>query len=191
MNRFLPLALFVILVVAFRWVGSAFPETLPNFSPLTAWFFCGAILCKDWKAWGIPLAAWLVTYPIPAFIAGNYGFLSPGILLATAAAFATVFFLGKAMSNAGLASILAGSVIAALTFHLITNGLAWVASPLYPKNLNGIIQSLWTGPVNSPIPSWVFLRNMAAANLLFTAIMLSARFALPKLSTSPAPQQVR
>lgn len=191
MNRFLPLALFVILIIVFRCVGSAFPEIFPNFQPLGALFFCGALMAKDWRAWAIPLAAWIVTYPVPAFIEGNFSHLGLETFITTALAFAAVFFLGKSMSAKGLATTLAGSVVAALIFHLITNGAAWIGSPLYPKNLNGLTQSLWTGPAGSPIPSWVFLRNMAAANLIFTSVFLYARFALPRFSVAPTPSQAR
>jgi hypothetical protein len=184
MKRFLPLIMFTVLVVAFRVVGSLFPESFPNFHPLGALFFCGALMAKDWRAWAAPLAAWLVTYPIPAFIAGNQAFMNPETLIVTALAFAATFFLGKSMTDKGIATTIAGSVVAALVFHLITNGVAWITSPLYPKNLNGLVQSLWTGPVGSPIPSWVFLRNMAASNLIFTAVFLSARFTLPRFSTA-------
>ena len=53
MNRLLPMALILILLVAFRIIGSAFPETLPNFQPLAALFFCGALMAKGWRAWVI------------------------------------------------------------------------------------------------------------------------------------------
>ena len=191
MNRLLPLALFATLIVVFRIIGSAFPETVPNFQPLAALFFCGAMMSKDWRAWAVPLAAWLVTYPAPAFIQGNLAYLGPEVLISTALAFTAMFFLGKSMSTCGMATALAGSIVAALVFHLITNGIAWIGSPLYPKNLNGLIQSLWTGPLNSPVPSWVFLRNMAAANLLFTSVFLYARFALPRFTSAPILSQAR
>lgn len=182
MNRYLPLALFALLIVVLRCVGSAFPETLPNFQPLAALFFCGALMAKDWRGWAIPLAAWLVTYPAPAVLEGNYFYLEPGTLITTALAFTAVFFLGKSFSGKSFVTSLAGAVVAALVFHLVTNTAAWIGSPMYPKNFSGLVQSLWTGPLGSPIPSWVFLRNMAAANLVFTAVFLSARFALPKFS---------
>jgi hypothetical protein len=191
MNRFLPLAMFVLLVIVFRCIGSAFPEVMPNFQPLSALFFCGALMAKDWRAWAIPLAAWLVTYPVPALLAGNYGYLGPEILIVTALAFTATFYFGKSMTGQGVATTIAGSIVAALIFHLVTNGAAWIASPLYPKNLTGLYQSLWTGPAGSPIPSWVFLRNMAAANLLFTTIFLSARFAVPVLSLAPKHSEAR
>ena len=191
MNRLLPLVLFAILIVVFRIIGSAFPETLPNFQPLAAFFFCGAMMSEDRRAWTIPLAAWVVTYPAPAFLQGNLSYLGPEAIVSTALAFTAMFFIGKSMSTKGMPTILAGSIVAALVFHLITNGIAWIGSPLYPKNLNGLVQSLWTGPLNSPVPSWVFLRNMVFANLLFTSVFLYARFALPRFATAPTPSQAR
>lgn len=191
MNRLLPLALILVLLAAFRLVGSAFPETLPNFQPLAALFFCGALIAKDWRGWAIPLAAWLVTYPAPALLEGNASHLSAGVLMVTALAFAATFFIGKSLSGKHAAVLIAGSVAAALAFHVLTNGAAWIGSPMYPKSPLGLWQSLWAGPVGSPIPSWVFLRNMTAANLLFTAIFLSARFALPRFSAQPVSATAR
>lgn len=182
MNRLLPTAMIVILLIAFRIIGSLFPETLPNFQPLAALFFCGALLAKDWRAWAIPLGAWALTYPAPAILQGNMKFLSVGVMIMTALAFAATFLIGKKLSGARFATLLVGSVAAALTFHLITNGAEWILSPLYPKSAAGLWQSLWTGPVGSTIPSWVFLQNMTCANLLFTTVFLSARFALPQTS---------
>lgn len=191
MTRLLPLALILVLLAVFRLFGSIFPETLPNFQPLAALFFCGAIMAKDWRGWAIPLVAWLVTYPAPAIFEGNAAYLSPGVITVTALAFTATFFIGKSLSGKHAAVLLAGSVAAALAFHLITNSAAWIGSPLYAKSPLGLWQSLWAGPLGSPIPSWVFLRNMTAANLLFTAIFLSARFALPRLSIQPQPAAVR
>lgn len=191
MNRFLPVALIIFLLIIFRVIGSAFPETVPNFQPLAALFFCGALIAKGWKGWAIPLAAWLVTYPVPAILQGNAGYLTAGVLLVTAFAFAATFLIGKSLSGRDTGTLLLGSVAAAVAFHLITNGAAWMFSPLYPKTPLGLWQSLWAGPVGSPIPSWIFLRNMVGANLLFTAIFLSARFALPKFSTTPEPAAAR
>ncbi len=191
MQRYLPLVCFVILIVAFRWLGSAFSEMFPNFQPLAALFFCGAMMTKGWRSWAIPFSVWLVTYPLPAILMNNSSYLNLGGVVTTAAAFVVVYFIGKSMSSSHLAITLSGSVVSALVFHLITNLVAWFGSPLYPQSMEGIIQSIWTGPVGSPIPSWVFLRNMVAANLLFTAIFLCTRFALPKISPAPVASEVR
>ncbi|WP_411826801.1 DUF6580 family putative transport protein [Luteolibacter sp. AS25] len=181
MNRHLPLVLIVALLIVFRIVGSAMPESFPNFQPLAALFFCGAVMLSGWRSWAIPLAAWLVTYPAPALIEGNGSYLSPMVVFSTGCAFAVVYLLGKSISGAKFGTLILGSVGAALAFHLITNGLAWIGSPMYAKNLEGFWQSVWAGPLGSTIPSWVFLRNMTVANVIFTAILLSARFSLPAL----------
>jgi len=89
-----------------------------------------------------------------------------------------MFLLGRALRPERAITLLGGAVAAALVFHLMTNGAAWIASPLYPKSPLGLWQSLWAGPVGSPVPSWVFLRNLMAANLIFTAVLLLARFPL-------------
>lgn len=191
MNRLLPTALILILIAAFRIVGSAFPETLPNFQPLAALFFCGALMAKGWRAWAIPLAAWALTYPAPAIFSGNAGYLLPAEILTTGVAFAATFLIGKRLSGAGFASLLGGSVVAALCFHAITNGAAWIGDPRYQKTLTGLWQSLWIGAPGSAIPSWVFLRNMTCANLLFTAVFLSARIALPQSLPAKLPAPAR
>ena len=182
MIRLLPLAMLLLLLAAFRLLGSAFPEVIPNFQPVAALFFCGALMAQGWRAWAIPLAAWLLTYPAPAWIQGNPAFLDADVILVTALAFGSTFLLGKSLAQGSVPILLVGSVGAAVLFHLITNGAAWIGSPLYPKTPLGLWQSLWAGPVQSPIPNWVFLRNMTAANVMFTALFLSARHAFPKFS---------
>ena len=157
----------------FRIVGSLFPETLPNFQPLAALFFCGPLLAPGLRGLLFPVALWLITYPfgigpitdVPIFLTALGG------LLAT-------FWIGrKFVAKSGYA-IICGSVAAAIVFHLLTNTIAWIGDPTYQKTLTGFWQSQWTGPVVSQIPSWVFLRNFAAANVLFSTLFVLARFKL-------------
>jgi hypothetical protein len=54
---------------------------------------------------------------------------------------------------------------------------------MYPKTIEGLWQSVWSGPIGYG-PSWIFLRNLAAANLIFTAVFLLARVRLPKPQTA-------
>ena len=183
MQRYLPLCLIVGLLIAFRAVGSAFPETLPNFQPLAALFFCGALLAPGWRGFAIPLGVWAVTFPM-----GIGHTSSPALFLTTLLAIIAVFFLGKSLSTRGVPAFLLGSVAAALTFHLITNGAAWLGDPRYAKTLTGLAQSLWTGAPGDVLPSWVFLRNLTAANVLFTGLFLASRLSLPKATAAiPAP----
>jgi hypothetical protein len=184
MHRYLPLGLIVGLLIAFRVLGSLLPESQPNFQPLAAVFFCGALLAPGWRGFAIPVGIWAATY-----LFGNGPFVSdPAIFLTTLAAFGTTYFLGKALADRKFPILLAGSVLAAVVFHLITNGAAWLGDPMYQKSLTGLWQSVWTGPPGSSIPSWIFLRNLAAANLLFTAIFASSQLRVPKLALpSPSP----
>jgi hypothetical protein len=179
MQRYLPLGLIVGLLIAFRILGSALPENQPNFQPLAALFFCGAMLVTGWRGFAIPFAIWAGTY-----LFGKGPVTDVPIFLTTLLAYVAVYFMGKAFVNRGFVQILAGSLGAAVTFHLITNGAAWLGDPMYEKTLTGLWQSLWTGPEGSTIPSWVFLRNFAAANVLFTAIFIGAQIRLPKPKTA-------
>ena len=177
MNRYLPLCLIAGLLIAFRILGSVLPESQPNFQPLAALFFCGALLAPGWRGIAIPFAIWAVTYPF-----GIGPVSDPAIFLTTLLALLATFALGKAFSNRAFPVLLLGSLAAAVVFHLITNTAAWLGDPMYQKSLTGFWQSVWTGPVGSPLPSWIFLRNLAAANFLFTAIFAGAQLRLPRTS---------
>ncbi len=183
MHRTLPLLLILGLLIVFRCLGAAFPEAMPNFQPLAALFFCGALLATGWRGFAIPLGAWVVSYPLPLLCQGvPVG--GPLVFTTTLLAFAVTFFLGKSLASRSLPTLLLGSLTAALTFHLLTNGAAWLLDPRYAKSLGGLVQSIWSGAPGAPLPSWVFLRNFAAANLLFSGIFLSARICLPRFVTA-------
>lgn len=180
MNRYLPLGLLIGLLIAFRILGSVLPSTQPNFQPLVALFFCGPLLASGWRGFAIPFGIWAVTYPLAQGPVWDFS-----IFLTTLIALSVTFLLGKRLAQHGFPALLGGSIIAAIVFHLITNGIAWMGDPTYQKSLTGLWQSLWTGPPNSPLPSWVFLRNLAAANLLFTAIFAGAQLRFPRPAISP------
>lgn len=183
MHRYLPLILIVGLLIAFRILGSLLPESLPNFQPLAALFFCGALLAPGWRGLAIPAGIWAITYPL-----GIGPVYNLPIFLTTLLALVAIFFLGKAFASRGLPVLLLGSVASAVVFHLITNGAAWLGDPMYEKSLTGLWQSIWTGPPGSTIPSWIFLRNLTAANVLFTALFAGAQLRLPSPRLSAAPQ---
>jgi len=186
MHRALPLILILGLLVVFRALGAAFPETMPNFQPLAALFFCGALLATGWRGFVIPLIAWAISYPLPLLFQGNSPVADPLVFGTTLIAFAVTFFIGKSLATRSLPTLLLGSLTAAISFHLITNGSAWLFDPRYAKTAAGFCQALWLGAPGDVIPTWAFLRNFAAANLLFTAILLSARVCLPKHAAAPA-----
>ena len=182
MKRYLPACVALVSLLGLRALGSAFPEALPNFQPLAALWFCGVLLAPGWRGAVMPALVWAASFPLGS---GHPG--GPGLFLTTLTAFAVVFGLGGLLARRGAAVFLAGSLGAALLFHLITCAAAWVVDPLYPKSAEGLWQSVWTGPVGSPLPSWVFLRNLAAANLLFTGALLLARLPLRSAESRPLP----
>ncbi|MDX1681119.1 MAG: DUF6580 family putative transport protein [Akkermansiaceae bacterium] len=185
MIRALPVVLIIGLLIAFRVVGSQFPEQLPNFQPLAAVFFCGALLARSWKGFAIPAGIWLVTWPLGV---GHTGSLS--LFATTLASFALIFLLGKQLAKHGNLAMLFGSIGAAAIFHLATNGVAWLADPRYPNTLAGLAQSLWLGAPGDVIPSWVFFRNLAAANFIFTGLFLLAQLRLPKVGAFSTKQDL-
>ena len=174
MIRALPVLLIIGLLIAFRVLGSQFPEHLPNFQPLAAVFFCGALLARSWKGFAIPAGVWLVTYPLGI---GHTGSLS--VFAVTPVSFAIIFLFGQQLAKKGVWAMLFGSIAAAAIFHGITCGVAWLADPRYAKTLTGLWYSLWAGAPGDILPSWIFFRNLAAANFLFTAVFLAARLRMP------------
>jgi hypothetical protein len=69
---------------------------------------------------------------------------------------------------------LSGSAAAALLFYFVTNTISfWGLPEFYERTWVGFYQAQWSGPVGLG-PTWVFLRNAVAANLLFTTFFLLA-----------------
>jgi len=176
MHRILPFLLACLLLILFRIAGSWFPEALPNFQPLAALFFCGVWMAPGARGFLLPLALWALTFPLGA---GHPP--GAGLFLTTLLAFAASFGLGWSMRSARAGAWLAGSVVAALMFHGITSLAAWWADPMYVKSPIGLWQSLWSGPPGGVLPSWVFLRNLVAAHVIFTGLFLLARYGFPRM----------
>jgi hypothetical protein len=169
MQRYLPLGIIITLLIAFRMVGVALPEALPNFQPLTALFFCGALLASGWRSFAIPLGIWAVTYPF-----GIGPIYDLPLFITTLLSMCAISYMGKFFCSRNTPTILTGSIAAAVLFHFFTCTAAWIGDPMYAKTLTGFWQSFWTGPPISSVPSWVFLRNMMAANFLFTGVFVLA-----------------
>lgn len=164
-------ALLVVLLIGFRVVGAL--GVLPNFSPLPALLLCSLVFFRGARAWLLPLGAWILTDPLVSLVQGYpvVGGHHVGILIGLSASVGLGFALRR---HTGTLAMLGGSVAAALLFYLLSNTVAFLFDPLYAKTLTGFIQAQWTGPEHLG-PTWPFLRNLVAANLLFTAIFLAAR----------------
>jgi hypothetical protein len=167
----------LVLLVAFRCLGAAFSQELPNFQPLPALMLCSFVFFRGAKAWVLPVAGWLISNPIASMLQGYPPFSAGG---GTTLAFLTVLGItalasGPLRKNSSPALLLGSGVISAVLFHLVTNTFIWAVDPTYAKTAEGLWQSLWTGRSFDSMPSWIFLRNLGAANLLFTGTFLLAR----------------
>lgn len=172
-------ALIVALIAVFRWVGAS--GFLPNFSPLPALLLCSLVFFRGPRAWLLPATAWILTDPLVSAVQGYplLGAHHASIAVGLTAPVAIAFLLRR---HPGALPVLGGSLAAAVAFYLLTNTVSFLGDPLYAKNLAGFVQAQWTGP-ESLGPTWPFLRNLVAANLLFTAVFLAAR-----RSWAPDPQ---
>ncbi len=180
-------ALILVLVsVALRLVGSHFVEALPDVSPLMALAFVGAMYFP--RRWGWLLGPVALLLTDAAFLGINQKTDGSGQLFSlwTLAGFAFVAGIYVAASAFGiwiarrksLGKILGGSMVCSLVFYVATNTYAWFYDNFivhlpggYAPTWAGWWQSNTTG-VPGYDPSWMFLRNGIAGDLLFALVML-------------------
>ncbi len=175
MQRALPFIVFVIVLGLARVLGAMTSDSLVNFQPLGALFFCGMALF-GWRGIILPALAWFITYPITSIA---QGYEMSAQLLVPFIGFAAMIGLATFFKNAKPGRVFLGSLASAIAFYFITNTLSWAFDPLYaPKSLATLVQALWTG-LPGYAPTWVFFRNAMIAQSLFTAIFLFATSAVP------------
>lgn len=179
----IPVLVLALLLVGFRCLGAACSHDLPNFQPLPALFLCSIIFLRGTRAWALPVVAWLVSNPLASMLQGHSPLSSGGVIIAFLALLLTGLMALPLRRSPSQVAVIGGSLLAALVFHLVTNGAAWLADPTYAASSTGLWQALWSGRPTDPMPTWIFFRNLAAANVLFTALFLLAR-----LSWSSAPK---
>jgi hypothetical protein len=188
MRRWFPAILMVLLLVGFRILGSTMPETLPNFQPLPALLLCGMIFLSGIQRWLIPMIAWIVTDPLSSLLQ-HYPILGWHHLSIALGLVSTVAIGSRARHSQTWLNLLGSATLSALAFYFVTNTVSYFVDPLYSKTLTGFIQAQWTGPFGYG-PTWLFLRNLLAANLLFTGLFSLAfrtfPAALPKSSHAVA-----
>ena len=171
----IPVLVLALLLVGFRCLGAAFSHDLPNFQPLPALFLCSIVFLRGTKAWALPVIAWLVSNPIASMLQGYSPFASGGVIVAFLALLLTGAMALPLRRSPSPLLVLGGGILAAVVFHLVTNVVIWATDPTYAASSTGLWQALWSGRPTDLMPTWVFFRNLAAANVLFTALFLLAR----------------
>lgn len=156
----------------------------PNFTALGAVaIFSGAVLSKNkLLSFSLPIVLLFLTdLVVNNYIYGSFyeGFvwLTPGALFIYGGFISMIFFADIIASNKSVGRIAGATGAGTISFFLITNFGAWLANPLYPKSIQGLMSSYAAG-----LP---FLASSAAANVVYSALLFGAYFyaqtKIPKL----------
>ncbi|MBM3405384.1 MAG: hypothetical protein FJY10_10910 [Bacteroidetes bacterium] len=134
---FTPRLIFVISIIAIAALVRLLPHW-PNFTPIAAMaLFGGTYLTKRYQAFLIPMLAMFLS---DLFLGMHYTMFAVYASFAIIVAFG--FILRKTLSTG---TIFLASIFSSVTFFLITNFAAWVASPFYPQTFQGLIECYIAG----------------------------------------------
>jgi hypothetical protein len=170
-------AIFVLVLALSR-----IPGLMPfNFSVVYALTFCSGVYLRGALGWWLPLLSILVT---DLGLNAYYQHQNPGANVWSAAnlpflgcnylAYAALIFLGRRFKpKTSLVRLLAGGLLGALLFYVITNTAAWIFDPAYAKTLAGWIIALTKGTSGYP-QTWEFFRNTLMSAGLFTLLFGAA-----------------
>jgi hypothetical protein len=172
----IPAFLLIVAAVAYRIVtGLAITSGttwLSNFAPMAAIALCGAAYFPARYKFTVPLIARFISDVV---LNMHYGFsLFSPFVASHYLGFALVGGLGLLLRNrASLKTLLPASLAASLIFYVVTNIVSWAFDPGYVKNFGGLLQALTVGlPAYSATPTWMFFRNSAVSDLLFTGLFI-------------------
>jgi hypothetical protein len=134
-----------------------------NFTPVGALcLFGGAYFTRRWAAFGVPLAALVVSDLVLAVTLYNVASLlyMPPVYVS----FALIVGLGVLLrGRIGPVSVVSAAVGAAMLHYLVTNFAVWMFQDFYPRTGAGLIACY-----TAALP---YLQNMLVANLIFCGIL--------------------
>ena len=173
-NLWLP----VLLMLAFA--ATRWPGLLPhNFSAVYALVFCAGVYFPA-RWWWIPFVTM-----VASDLALNFYYvlrfdMNPfqPMQLVNYAAYVVILVLGRKFGpKAPFGRLLAGGILGALVFYLLTNTAAWLFNPFgnpeYTRTLMGWFIALTKGTAGYP-ETWEFLRNTLLSGGLFTGLFVGA-----------------
>ncbi len=167
----LPVVLMLVFAVS-RW-----PGLMPwNFSAAYALMFCAGVYFPKRLAWSLPFGTMLVTDLALNWYHHTHAgtpMFSPE-LIGSYFAYAVLVWLGRKFGpKARFLSLLAGGLLGAIIFYLITNSLSWLDNPEYLKNFAGWLTALTMGTKEHP-PTWEFFQKTLMSGGLFTGLFAGA-----------------
>ena len=179
-HRLLPIV-FLALFALSRWPG-LLP---PSFSAAYALVFCAAVYLPKRVSWWVPLLVMLATdvglnlyyqHTMPDYNVWNGPNLAT--LAFNYAAYIAINPLGRRFKpQSSFIALLAGGLLGAILFFLITNIASWFFNPFhnaeYTKTLAGLIRALTIGISGWPT-TLEFFRNTLLSGGLFTGLFVAA-----------------
>lgn len=194
----IPALLLIVAAVAYRIVtGLAIisgSTALSNFAPLAAIALCAAAYFPTKFKFTVPMVALLIS-DIVLNVSYGFSLFSPYVI-SHYIGFALVGALGWMLRNrASWKTLLPASIGASVIFYVVTNAVSWMFDPGYTKNFAGLIQALTVGlPAYSATPTWMFFRNTALSDLLFTGLFILCmhwgRASEPARATAAIPRTI-
>ena len=154
-----------------------------NFSAAYALTFCCGVYLPRKLAWWLPLVTLAAVDCIENWHRGDPFYADQFFLYG---AFALIIWLGtRFRPDASWTRLLAGGLLGALVFYLVTNTASWYVNPFgspeYTKDFRGWFTALTKGISGFPA-TWTFFRNTMLSGGLFTGLFVGAM----KLSESLA-----
>ena len=188
----------VLLAVVYRLVTGLMIHSgttwLAEFAPGSAIALCCAAYFPPKYKFAVPLGGLFLSDLVLNY---HYGAsLLDSQILCRYFALGLVGCIGLALQNrASLRTLLPGSILASIVFYLLTNVFSWWSDPGYTKDLGGLVQALTVGlPEYSATPTWMFFRNTAVSDLLFTGLFILCmhwgRASEPERATSAIPRTI-
>lgn len=173
--------LFFVISIIIAGALFRFIPHWPNFTPIAAMaLFGGAYLGRKHLAFIIPFAAMFLSDLILGLHRDMW---------AVYLAFGFTVLIGTLIrSKIRVSGIITASLASSVIFFLLTNFAAWLASPFYPQNFAGLMQSYVAGLAffnNSSLGLSFFLNEIAGAlfyNGLFFGIFALAKNWIPGLT---------
>ncbi|MBU2595267.1 hypothetical protein KJ713_00315 [Patescibacteria group bacterium] len=156
--------LLAIVLIIFAVASRLLPHPA-NFAPIAAVGIFSAFVFKNkLLRYGVPIIAMLLSDTI-------IGFYAPLVMLAVYLSFFIATLLGRYLKNhQNLSNGVGVSLLASLQFYLITNLAVFLFTPMYAKNLQGLINCYYLA-----LP---FFRNTILGDLVYTGAIFGLYFGL-------------